>query len=98
MSLASTDAFNVSREKTIKDLIVALLKMHEKPSVSNKVFLMKKLFNLKIADSKSVVRHLKEFNTLRSQLESVKINFEDEIKALILFSSLPEAWDDEQFL
>ena len=28
-----------------------------------------------------------------SQLCSVEINFEDEIKALILMSSLPEWWD-----
>ena len=28
-----------------------------------------------------------------SQLNSVDINFEDEIKALILMSSLPESWD-----
>ena len=28
-----------------------------------------------------------------SQLNSVDINFEDEIKALILVSSLPESWD-----
>ena len=28
-----------------------------------------------------------------SQLSSVDINFEDEIKALMLMSSLPESWD-----
>ena len=28
-----------------------------------------------------------------SQLNSVDINFKDEIKALILMSSLPESWD-----
>ena len=28
-----------------------------------------------------------------SQLNSVDINFEDEIKVLILMSSLPESWD-----
>ena len=28
-----------------------------------------------------------------SQLNFVDINFEDEIKALILMSSLPESWD-----
>ena len=28
-----------------------------------------------------------------SQLNSVDINFEDEIKALLLISSLPESWD-----
>jgi len=77
LSLASTVASNVSRERTIKDSMVALSKMYEKPSVSNKVFLMKKLFNLKKADSRSLVGHLNEFNMLTSQLDSVEINFED---------------------
>ena len=33
------------------------------------------------------------FNTIVSQLSSVEINFEDEIKTLILMSSLPKSWD-----
>ena len=73
-----------------KDLMAALSKMYKKPSSSNKIFLMK-LFNLKMADIRSVTEHLNEFNTLTSQLESVKINFDNEIKVLVLLSSLPEA-------
>ena len=40
-----------------------------------------------------VADHINEFNMIISQLSSVKINFEDEIKALILMSFLPESWD-----
>ena len=86
--MTSTVAFNVSREKTTKNLIAALLKMYEKPSASNKIFLMK--LNLKMADSRSVVKHLNEFNMLMSQLDSVHINFDGEIKALVLLSNPPE--------
>jgi len=93
LSLASMIAFNFSMKKMTKDLMVVLSKMYEKPSASNKVFLMKKLFNIKMADNESVDGHLNEFNTLTSKLESVQINFEDEIRALVLLSSLPEAWD-----
>ena len=93
MFVASTVAFNVSREKTNKDSMVALSKMYKKTLASNKVFLMKKLFNLKMAGSESVVGHLNKFNALTSQLEYVEINFKDEIRALILLSSMPEAWD-----
>ena len=91
--MASTVAFNVSREKTNKDSMAALSKMYKKTLASNKVFLMKKLFNLKMAGSESVVGHLNKFNALTSQLEYVEINFKDEIRALILLSSMPEAWD-----
>lgn len=36
----------------------------------------------------SIVKHVNEFNLTMSQLDSVKISFEDEVRALILLSSL----------
>jgi len=49
LSLTLTIAFNVYREKMTKDL--ELSKMYKKLSALNKEFLMKKLFNPKMADS-----------------------------------------------
>ena len=67
--------------------------MYEKPSAMNKVYLMRRLFNLQMSETGSVSDHINEFNMIVSQLNSVDINFEDEIKALIVMSSLPESWD-----
>jgi hypothetical protein len=41
LSLEASMAFNISKEKTTKELMDALDKLYEKPSTSNKVFLMK---------------------------------------------------------
>jgi hypothetical protein len=49
LSLAVSVAFNILKEKTTKELMVALDKLYEKLLVSNKVFLMKILFNMKIS-------------------------------------------------
>ena len=73
--------------------MAALSGMYEKPSANNKVHLMKKLFNLKMADSTSVAQHLNDFNTITNQLSSVEIEFDDEIRALILLASLPNSWE-----
>ena len=54
---------------------------------------MRRLFNLQMSETGSVSDHTNEFNIIVSQLNSVDINFEDEIKALILMSSLPESRD-----
>ena len=70
----------------------ALSGMYEKPSANNKVHLMKKLFNLKMAENASVAQHLNEFNTITNQLSSVEIDFDDEIRALIVLASLPNSW------
>ena len=80
--------FNISSDKMTLDLMPTLSKMYEKPSASNKIFLMKKLFNLKMADIRSITEHLNEFNMLTSHLEYVDISFDDEIRALVLLSSL----------
>ena len=52
----------------------ALSKLYEKPLASNKVFLMKHLFNMKMSEGGSVTDHLNEFNTLTNQLSSIKVN------------------------
>ena len=54
---------------------------------------MRRLFNLQMSENGSVSDHINEFNMIVSQLNFVDINFEDEIKALILMSSLPESQD-----
>ena len=64
-------AFNISKETTTEGFIKALVKLYEKPSASNKVFLMKQLFNMKMSECGSIADHLNDFNTVTSQLSSV---------------------------
>ena len=92
LTLSRSVAHNVVKEKTTVDLMKALSGMYEKPS-ANKVHLMKKLFNLKMADNASVAQHLNEFNTIINQLSSVEIDFDDEIRALVVLASLPNSWE-----
>ena len=74
-------------------LLKALSNMYEKPSAMNKVYMMRRLFNLQMSENGSISDHINEFNMIVNQLNYVDINFKDEIKALILMSSLPESWD-----
>ena len=99
LTLSRSVAHNVVKEKTTANLMKALSSMYEKPSVNNKMHLMKKLFNLKMVDNASVAQHLNEFNTITNQLSSVEIDFDDEIYALIVLASLPNNYENgsEQF-
>ena len=72
-------AFNIIKEKITSDLLKALSNMYEKLSAMNKVYLMRRLFNLQMSEGGSVADHINEFNI--SQLSSVEVNFEDKIKA-----------------
>ena len=87
-------AFNISKEKTTKGLMEALSKLYEKPLASNKVFLMKILFNMNMSKGGFVADHLNDFNTVTNQLSSVIVDFDDEVMALLILCSLPKRWND----
>jgi hypothetical protein len=74
----------------MKGLMDTLDKLYEKPLASNKVFPIKRLFNMKMSKGGFVADHLNEFNIVTNQLNSVKVDFDDEIRALIILCSLPE--------
>jgi len=92
LSLSRNVAFNIAKEKTTAGLMKALSSMYEKPSVSNKVHLMRRLFTLRMTEGASVAQHINELNIVTIQLSSVGIEFDDEVRALILLSSLPDSW------
>jgi hypothetical protein len=91
LSLEMSVAFNISKEKTMKGLMDALAKMYEKTSMSNKVFLMKILFNMNMSEGGYIIDHLNEFNTITNQLSSIKVDFDDEVKAFLILCSLSES-------
>ncbi|KAK4484813.1 hypothetical protein RD792_007410 [Penstemon davidsonii] len=93
LTLSRNVAFNIAKEKTTAGLMKALSNMYEKPSASNKVHLMRRLFNLRMTEGASVAQHLNELSTITTQLSSVEIEFDDEVQALLLLSSLPESWN-----
>ena len=55
---------------------------------------MKKLYNLKMKEGASVAEHLNEFNIITSQLSSIKIVLDDEIRAILLMCSMPDSWEN----
>lgn len=56
----------------------ALANMNENSSAMNKMHLMWRLINLRMAEGAYVAEHLNEFNIVTTQLTSISINFDDE--------------------
>eukprot|EP00253_Pinus_taeda_P031414 PITA_31414 len=84
---------NVSREATVKALWDKLGTLYQSKSLVNKLFLWKKLYNLRMKDGDLVIEHLNAFNTMVSQLSSVDIKISDEDKCISLLCYLPDSWD-----
>jgi hypothetical protein len=94
LCLSNSILLNVSEEATTKDLWDKLGKLYQSKFLVNKLFLRKKLYNLRMRDGDSVAEHLNAFNTVVSQLVSVEIKISDEDKCISLLCSLPDAWDN----
>ena len=84
---------NVSGEATVKNVWEKIGTLYQSNSLVNKLFLRKKLYNLRMKDGDSVIEHLNAFNTLVSQLSSVDIKISDEDKCISLLCSLLDSWD-----
>ena len=93
LTLFRSVAHNVVKEKTTTNLMKTLLGMYEKLSSNNMVHMIKKLFNLKMTENALIAQHLNKFNTITNQLLSVEIDFDDEIRALIILASLSNIWE-----
>jgi hypothetical protein len=90
----ATVYFNVVKEKTTEGLWKKLHDLYEKNMASNKVFLMKKVYNLNMKEGASIMEHLNEFNIITSYLAYVKLVLDDEIRAIFLMCSMPDNWEN----
>jgi len=84
---------NVSGEATMKALWDKLGTLYQSKSLVNKLFLWKKLYNMRMKDGDSVTKHLNIFNIVVSHLLSVDIKISYEDKCTSLLCSLPDSWD-----
>ncbi|MFS7959824.1 putative RNA-directed DNA polymerase [Helianthus anomalus] len=92
LSISENVAFNIQKETSARGMMAALSNMYEKPSASNKVYLIRELVNTRMREGDSVTAHISNLNSILSRLVSVNIKFDDEVQALLLLSSLPDSW------
>ncbi|GFY81646.1 chitinase family protein [Actinidia rufa] len=84
---------HVAQETSAYELWIKLEEMYQAKTSRNKALLMRRLVNLKLQRETTVAEHTSEFQSLVNQLTSVDLQFDDEMQALLLLSSLPESWE-----
>ncbi|GFY90931.1 hypothetical protein Acr_07g0011270 [Actinidia rufa] len=84
---------HVAQETSAYDLWIKLEEMYQAKTSRNKALLMRRLVNLKFQRKTTVAEHTSEFQSLVNQLTSVDLEFDDEMQALLLLSSLLESWE-----
>jgi hypothetical protein len=90
--LSNSMLLNVSGEAATKVLWNKFRTLYESKSI-NKIFLLKKLYLLRMNDKDSITQHLNGFNAMVIRLFYVNIKFFDEDKCISLLCSLLDLWD-----
>jgi hypothetical protein len=67
-------------------------------SLTNKLYLKQRLYDLKMAKDSNLSQHINVFNQIISNLKSLDVKFKDEDKALMLLNSLPTSSMYENFV
>jgi hypothetical protein len=93
LCLVDSILLNVSGEDSTKKMWDKMGILYQSKYLVNKLFLIKKLYLLRMSDGSSVTQHLNVFNTNLSQLSSTNIKITEEEKCIILLCYLPDSWD-----
>jgi len=62
-------------------------------SLTNLIYLKRKLYSLQMKEGTNIVEHLNVVNTLIFQLSNMEVKFQEKDNSITLFCSLLESWD-----
>src|SRR4051812_3314155 len=93
LCLSDEVLYNVLNEDTVAGMWSRLESLYMTKSLSNKLYMKKKLYCLRMAEGTSILQHLNAFNKIVSDLLALEVKLKEEDKALILLSSLPPSYD-----
>ncbi|KAH9725713.1 hypothetical protein KPL70_007982 [Citrus sinensis] len=93
LALADGVLSSMAEKNTAKEIWDTLTKLYEAKSLHNKIFLKRKLYTLRMAESTMVTDHINTLKTLFSQLTTLGHNIEENERAELLLQSLPDSYD-----
>ena len=83
----------VAKEKSASGLWAKLEELFLKKSLAKSLYMKRKLYTFSMKEGTAMRDHVDEFNKLILDLENVNVMLEDEDRALILLSSLPDSYE-----
>lgn len=85
--------FNIVEESTGVGLWEKVEKLYMTKSLTNRIYLKRQLYSLRMKEGSKVAENLNVFNTLICQLTNMEVKIQEEDKVITLLCSLPESWD-----
>jgi hypothetical protein len=93
MHLSESVYYMVYACTTAKELWKTLSDTYETKVTATKIYLIRRLYNFRMKESDSITAHLNEYEGVISQLSAQGMKIDDELKALLLMSTLPASWE-----
>ena len=93
LCLADELMYDVMDDVSTATIWLKLESRYMSKSLTNKLNLKRKLYELKMAKGADLAQHVHTFNKIISDLLQINIKFDDENKAMILLSSLPASYE-----
>ena len=93
MHLSESVYFIVQSCSKTFELWKTLSDTYEKKVATTKIYLIRCLYNLRMKESDLVQTHLNEYESLSSQISAQGMIIDDELRAMLLMSSLPSSWE-----
>jgi hypothetical protein len=93
MHLSESVYYTVQSCTTAKELWKTLSDTYEKNVAATKIYLIRRLYNLRMKKSDSITAHLNDYEGIISQLSAQGMTIDEELKALLLMSSLAPSWE-----
>ena len=93
MSVTDNVLREIAGEKSASAAWKKLEELYSAKSLTNRLYLKKKLYNLRLVEGTSVKQHLDEFDSIIMDLGNIDITVESEDQALIVLCSLPPSYE-----
>src|SRR3954470_20911818 len=93
MSVTDNVLREIAGEKSASAAWKKLEELYSAKSLTNRLYLKKKLYNLRMVEGTSVKLHLDEFNSIIMDLGNIDITVESEDQALTVLCPLPPSYE-----
>jgi len=84
---------DVVKESTAESMWSKFESLYMTKSLAHRQFLKQQLYSFNMVESKAIMEQLTEFNKILDDLENIKVNLEDEDKAILLLCSIMRSFE-----